>query len=80
MAHSIENRTFQIVSDVLNIPREDVKMETSHDTVANWDSLNMINLLLALEAEFKVGLDIEDATDLVSVNDIVHLLRKRGAE
>ena len=55
-------------------------METSHDTVANWDSLNMINLLLALEAEFEVGLDIEDATDLVSVSDIVHLLRERGAE
>jgi acyl carrier protein len=76
---TLEARIFRIVSQVLNIPLEEITLETSYDTVVNWDSINMVNLLLALEAEFNVGLEVEDATDLVSVQDILDILSRRGA-
>ena len=74
---NLEYRTRKVVADVFGLPIDSVDMETSHDTVVNWDSVNMINLLMALENEFSIQLGVEDVTDLLSVKLIVELLREK---
>ena len=73
------DRVRQLISDVLGVELEEIDLETSHESIVQWDSMNVLNLLLALEMEFGVQLDLEAATELVSVRAIVRLLDERGA-
>ena len=73
-------RVRQVVSDVLGVPLHEVNEESSQETVVPWDSLNILNLLLALEMEFGIQLDVGEAAQLVSVRAIVRALEARGAE
>lgn len=67
-----------IVADVVGVPRAQISLETSTDNVEGWDSLVIVNLLMAIEGEFSVSLQPEDAEELVSVKRIVALLKSRG--
>lgn len=74
----LANRTMTIVADVVGVPRAQISLETSTDNVEGWDSLVIVNLLMAIEGEFSVSLQPEDAEELVSVKRIVALLKSRG--
>ena len=78
MVEPLELRVRRVVSSVLGLPLERVTLSTSNDDVENWDSLLIINLLMAIEAEFKVSLTPEEAGGLLSVELIVQLLREKG--
>lgn len=78
MAEALELRVREMVSSVLGLPLERVTLNTSHDDVENWDSLQIINLMMAIEAEFGVSLTPEEAGGLLSVELIVQLLREKG--
>jgi|GEM_PF-803852 acyl carrier protein len=73
----LESRVFRIVGEVFGLPIEQVTMQTNHDTVKTWDSLNLINLLMAIEVEFGVSIDPEEATELLSVELIIEVLREK---
>lgn len=68
------DRTIQVVADVFGLEANSVTMQTSHDNVDNWDSLNMINLMIALEAEFGISIDIDKVSEMLSVELIVEIL------
>lgn len=73
------NRVLKIVSQVMEVPLEQLNEESSPDTVKNWDSLKHMNLILALEEEFDVTFSDEEIVELLSVEIIVEVLKeKRG--
>lgn len=74
---SVEDRVRQVVADVLGLPVDRIGLETSHQDVDGWDSLNVINMMMAIESEFAVELDADDAGRLVSVAAIVDVVRER---
>ena len=76
---TLEERARKVVADVLGLPPGEVTAATSHENVADWDSVNIINLMMALEAEFSVELGVDDAARLISVASIVEVLGERGA-
>jgi acyl carrier protein len=80
MPESLKDRVREIVSSVFNVPIEQVTLTTSHDTVKNWDSANIISLLLALESEFGITLNVDEATNLLSVQAILDILHKKGVK
>lgn len=43
-----------------------------------WDSLGHINLMSALESEYKISLDINEIVSLESISDIKKLLKRKG--
>lgn len=75
---TLEDRIRRVVAEVLGLRLVDVTLETSHQTVDDWESLNMINLVMAVESEFGVSLEIEEAAQFVSVMAIVRILREHG--
>lgn len=77
---TVEERTRNVVSAIFNIPFEKIDLATSCDTVPNWDSLNLVNLMMALESEFDIHLDIEDAADLLSVSLILAVLDEKDVK
>lgn len=67
----------RIVSDVFEIPEDQVKADSSPDNVANWDSIHHLNMVLALEQEFGVQFTPEEIEQLLSVELIVALVEEK---
>lgn len=72
------NRVLKIVSQVMEIPLEQLNEESSPDTIETWDSLKHMNLILALEEEFDVAFSDEEIIELLSVEIIVETLKEKG--
>lgn len=54
------------MATLLRVPVESIGEDTSMDTVKGWDSLRHMNLVLAIEEEFKVSIPDEDAANITS--------------
>lgn len=61
-----ENTLKQVISTLLNVDVTSIDNESSMDTIPTWDSLRHMNLVLALEEEFKVSIPDEDAGNITS--------------
>lgn len=65
----------RIVSEVLGIPIEDVSEALSSDETPEWDSLNHLRLITALEEELSVKLTMDEVvaakTTYGNLRDIV---------
>ena len=72
------NRVLKIVSQVMEVPLEQLNEESSPDTVKNWDSLKHMNLILALEEEFDVTFSDEEIVELLSVEIMFETLKEKG--
>jgi len=55
-----------VIATVLGIPADSISDDTSMDTVESWDSINHMNLVLAIEEEFAVSIPDEDAANITS--------------
>jgi acyl carrier protein len=75
-----EDRLCRTISAVLGVPADSLSDDASPDTVAEWDSMGHLNLVMALESEFGVSLSAEDALGMRNVAAIRRLLRGRGVQ
>lgn len=55
-----------VLAVVLGIPADSISDDTSMDTVASWDSIKHMNLVLAIEEEFGISIPDEDAANITS--------------
>lgn len=78
MPDELTESVCEIVATVFGAPREQISAQTTHEDLEEWDSLNLINLMIALESEFGVTLEVDDAAELLSIEKIVAVLRRRG--
>jgi acyl carrier protein len=74
---AIFNRVQGIVADLFSIPVAEIMMETSSDTIKSWDSLQHLNLMLALEQDFGVQFAPEEIEKSTSVQSIIRLLESK---
>jgi acyl carrier protein len=80
IVESLRDRLLGVVSSVLGVPTTGVDGATSPQTVATWDSLGHLNLVVALESEFGVSLTPEQVFEMNSVDAIATVLRAHGVE
>jgi acyl carrier protein len=78
MTGTIAERVCRVVADVLGVPSDKVDLSTSHKTVDEWDSMAMINMLMALESEFQISISVEEAAKLVSVAAAIAVVQEAG--
>lgn len=70
----------KVMAAVLEIPVESISEETSMDTVEAWDSIKHMNLVLALEDEFRVSIPDEDAANITSYALIKLVLNEQARQ
>ncbi|MEC0183483.1 phosphopantetheine-binding protein [Paenibacillus peoriae] len=63
-----------IISKIMKIPVEKVTLESVKSDFENWDSLNQLNLVMELEANFNVSIPIDEIANIDSVQSILHIL------
>lgn len=73
----MEEKLRSIMTDVFNVPANQITAETMVETVESWDSFNHINLTLALEKEFKVTFSPEEIITMASFREIIAILKQK---
>ncbi|MEX0618128.1 MAG: acyl carrier protein [Pseudohongiellaceae bacterium] len=80
MNDATQKQVFSLMESVFGAPDGTVNLETTHDDVENWDSLNIINLMMSLEGAFGVSLDAEEAEQMLSTALVIDILESKGVE
>ncbi|CCI37396.1 MAG: acyl carrier protein [Microcystis aeruginosa L211-07] len=67
----------EIVSDIFQIAIEQVNLDSSPETIEAWESIQHLNLVLALEQEFGVSFSPEEMATMLSVEAISQLVSEK---
>jgi acyl carrier protein len=65
-----------VASDIFGVPADQITAESSPETIENWDSMQHLNLVLAIEEKFGVQLEPEDIEQMKSIGDVAALVTK----
>ena len=63
-----------IFADVMDVAPDQVDMDATPDTIDSWDSLRLLNLVLACEEAFAISLDPDEIAHMTSVRSIVETI------
>jgi acyl carrier protein len=69
---AIEEKIKKIICEQLDVPEEDVVMDASFVDDLGADSLDQVELIMAMEEEFDVSIPDEDAEKIAMVKDAVN--------
>lgn len=64
----------EIIVDQLGVEEEDVKIETSFTDDLEADSLDIVEMIMALEEEFDLEISDEEAEKMNTVQDVVNYI------
>ena len=71
MAEIVETRVKEIVCEQLGVNTEEVMAQASFIDDLGADSLDIVELVMALEEEYEIEISDEDAEKIKTVQDIV---------
>ena len=66
----------EIIADVLNVPKEEIKPETTFVDDLGADSLDIFQIIMGIEEEFDIEIDNDEAEKIVTVQDAVDQIKK----
>ena len=67
----------QIFRDVFDDQELIIDNNTNSDSVDNWDSLNHINLVVAIERKFEIKFKLGELQNLKNVGEMINLLKEK---
>jgi acyl carrier protein len=65
-----------IASDIFGVPADKITAESSPETIENWDSMQHLNLVLAIEEKFGVQLEPEDIEGMKNIGAVAALVER----
>jgi acyl carrier protein len=79
VSSSVEEKVIGIVSEQLNVPKEDIKLESKFVDDLKADSLDVVELVMEFEEEFEITIPDEDYEKIRTVGDAVkYITEKQG--
>jgi acyl carrier protein len=74
----VEGKVKKIISEQLGVPESDVKPEASFVNDLGADSLDTVELVMALEEEFGVEIPDEDAEKIATVQNAIDYIKAKS--
>jgi acyl carrier protein len=74
----VDAKVKKIISEQLGVPEGDVKPEASFVNDLGADSLDTVELVMALEEEFGVEIPDEDAEKIATVQNAIEYIKARA--
>ena len=65
----------EIVSDVLNVNKDEITMEATFVDELGADSLDIFQMIMGIEEAFDIEIDNDDAEKIVTVGDAVEQIK-----
>ncbi len=72
----IEEKVKKIICEQLDVAEEDVVPEASFVDDLGADSLDQVELIMAMEEEFDISIPDEDAEKIATVKDAIEYIQK----
>ena len=66
----------EIIADKLSIDAEEITLDSSFIDDLNADSLDIVELIMAIEEEFDIEIPDSDAEKVVTVGDVVDYIKE----
>jgi acyl carrier protein len=79
MDTQVLDRVREIAADVLQLDRGALNAESSPQSVESWDSVQHLNLVLALEEQFGMQFEPDEMDGMKSIGAIAEMLSAKGA-
>ena len=73
-ATNIEAKVKSIIADQLGVGEDEIKLESSFIEDLGADSLDIVELVMAMEEEFVVEIPDEEAENIKSVGDAINYI------
>lgn len=70
----------EMLAEQLNCDAETITMETSFKDDLGADSLDLFEMVMALEDEYEIEIPAEELNELTTVGSVVEYLRGRGID
>jgi acyl carrier protein len=70
----------EIIADQLGVSEDEVTLEASFKEDLDADSLDLFELVMALEEEYDVEIPSDDLAELNTVGDVTNYLKDKGVE
>ncbi len=65
-----------IIADVLNVSKDDIRPETTFVDDLGADSLDIFQIIMGIEEEFDIEIDNDEAEKISTVQDAVDQIKK----
>jgi len=73
---AVEDKIRKIICEQLDVPEKDVVPEASFVDDLGADSLDQVELIMAMEEEFDVSIPDEDAEKIATAQDAINYIKK----
>ena len=77
---SVEEKVIKIIAEKLNVSEDQVKPEASFVDDLGADSLDLVELVMAMEEEFGMEISDVEAEKLRTVKDVLDYVKERVKE
>lgn len=67
----------EMAADIFNVPVHRIAMQSSPDTIQEWDSLNHLNFVLSLEQRFGLQFDPEEIEQMTDIERAAVLVEEK---
>jgi acyl carrier protein len=74
---SIESKVKELVSEQLGVSLDEVKPESSFVESLGADSLDLTELIMAMEEEFDIEIEDDDAQKIITVQDAINYIQAK---
>ncbi len=77
MNPAVFNQIRMMASDLFGVPADSITALSSPETLEDWDSVQHLNLVLALEEKFGLQLSPEEIEQMKSIGDTARLIESK---
>ncbi|MCR5104237.1 MAG: acyl carrier protein [Eubacterium sp.] len=74
------DKLVEIMMEHLSVQPQDITMDTAFKDDLAVDSLDLYDLVMALEEEFNIEMPSDRLTDVETVEDLIKILKELGVE
>ena len=75
--NNFDKKLINLMAAVLKVKPSKIDKNITNRDIESWDSLRQINLVSAIEVEFKIEISIEEASEMLSYNIISKIIREK---
>lgn len=77
MKNSVEEKIKETIAEILEVEEDSITDDFSPDSTDNWDSLNNLKMITALEENFNISLTMEEISSMVNFGKIKDVVSRK---
>lgn len=73
----VKDVVFKVVSEIIEVPVDELTVETGIGDYAKWDSLGHLNILQTVRDELEIEIEPEEFIEIENIEDIIEIAEKK---